>query len=43
MAIIDKVGDLPGVGTVWYHLEGIANVLSNARVAENGFEVDYSS
>jgi hypothetical protein len=43
MVIIDKVGDLPGVGAVWYHPEGIANVLSNARVLENGFEVDYSS
>jgi hypothetical protein len=43
MVVIDKIGDLPGVGTVWYHPEGIANVLSNARVPKNGFEVDYSS
>jgi hypothetical protein len=43
MVIIDKVGDLPGVGTVCYHPQGIANVQSNAHVLENGFEVDYSS
>jgi hypothetical protein len=43
MVTIDKIGDLPGVGTVWYHPEGISNVLSNTRVLENGFKVDYSS
>jgi hypothetical protein len=43
MVVIDKIGDLPGVGAVWYHPEGIANVLSNARVLENELEVDYSS
>jgi hypothetical protein len=43
MVVIDKTGDLPGVGAVWYHPERIANVLSNARGLENGFEVDYSS
>jgi hypothetical protein len=26
------IGDLPGYGTVGYHLEGIANILSLARV-----------
>ena len=42
--IIDMVGDLPGVGTVWYHPKGIINILSHTyTVADNGFEVDYSS
>jgi len=27
-AIISKKGDLKGYGTVWYHPEGIANILS---------------
>ena len=42
--IIDMVGDLPGVGTVWYHPKGIANIFSHTKtVADNGFEVDYLS
>ena len=42
--IIDVVRDLLGVGTVWYHPKGNANILSDTcTVADNGFEVDYSS
>jgi hypothetical protein len=28
------IGDLPGYGTVWYHRDGIANILSLARVTK---------
>ena len=43
-AIINKIGELPGVGTVWLHQEGIANILSFHQVqVNNGFEIDYSS
>ena len=31
----NKVGDLPGVGTVWYHENGIANILSLAKIKEH--------
>ena len=42
--IINEIGELPGVGTVWLHREGIANILSFHQVQENnGFEIDYSS
>lgn len=37
------VGDLPGYGTVWYHPNGIANILSLARVKERGYKVTYDS
>jgi hypothetical protein len=30
----NMVGDLPGCGEVWYHPNGIANILSLARVKE---------
>ena len=30
--IVDRVGDLPGYGTVWYGPKGIANILSMSRV-----------
>ena len=30
--ILDRVGDLPGYGTVWYEPKGIANILSMSRV-----------
>ena len=29
--IVDRVGDLPGYGTVWYEPTGIANTLSMSR------------
>ena len=34
LATADKVGDFPGYGTVWFHPDGIANILSLARVKE---------
>jgi Reverse transcriptase (RNA-dependent DNA polymerase)/Zinc knuckle len=37
------IGDLPGYGTVWYHPQGIANILSLARVKEHGNQVTYDS
>jgi hypothetical protein len=37
------VGDLPGYGTVWYHPNGIANILSLARMKERGYKVTYDS
>jgi hypothetical protein len=36
-------GDLRGYGTVWYHPEGIANILSLSRIEENGYDVQYHS
>ena len=42
--IIDEIGELPGVGTVWVHRNGIANILSFHSIQEiNKFEIDYSS
>ena len=29
---INMIGDLPGVGTVWYYPEGVANILSQHRM-----------
>ena len=29
--IVDRVGDLPGYGNVWYEPTGIANILSMSR------------
>ena len=44
MAIVNEVGELPGVGTVWLYRQGIANILSFHKLQEhNNFEVDYSS
>eukprot|EP00978_Attheya_sp_CCMP212_P020630 scaffold59246_cov62-Attheya_sp.AAC.1 len=39
------VGDLPGYGTVWYHPQGIANILSlsNSKVKNHGNRVTYDS
>ena len=36
------VGDLSGYGTVWYHPDGIANILSLAEVQKQ-FHVTYDS
>jgi hypothetical protein len=42
--IIDEIGELPGVGTVWVHQKGIANIPSFHNVQEiNKFKIDYSS
>ena len=41
--VINKIGDLPGVGTVWVHRKGIVNILSFHGVQEvNKFEINYS-
>ena len=42
-ATTDLVGELSGYGTVWYHPDGIANILSLARVKEQGYRVTYDS
>ena len=39
----DLIGELSGYGTVWYHPDGIANILSLARVKEQGYHVTYDS
>eukprot|EP00536_Pseudo-nitzschia_multiseries_P012009 jgi/Psemu1/30666/gm1.30666_g len=42
--IIDKIGELPGVGTIWLHREGIANILSFGLIQDiNQFSVKYLS
>jgi hypothetical protein len=43
VATTDQVGDLDGYGTVWYHPNGIANILSLSRVREHGYRVTYDS
>ena len=40
--IVDRVGDLPGYGTVWYEPTGIANILSMSRVTKK-FRVIFDS
>ena len=42
MISINWVGDLPFFGTVWYHKNGIANILSLAKV-KGRFRVTYDS
>jgi hypothetical protein len=37
------IGDLPGYGEVWYHPNGIANILSLKRVKTRGHRVTYDS
>jgi hypothetical protein len=37
------IGDLPGYGQVWYHPNGIANILSLKRVKTRGHRVTYDS
>jgi hypothetical protein len=37
----NMIGDLPGYGSVWYHPNGTANILSLACVKEHGFRVTY--
>ena len=38
----DMVGDTPGMGEVWYHSEGIANILSKALIHKD-YQVKYNS
>ena len=41
---VNKIGDLPGVGTVWYYPDGSANILSAHRmVIHSGWSVNYST
>jgi hypothetical protein len=41
IATTNMKGELPGYGTVRFHLNGIANILSLARIEENGYHVEY--
>ena len=43
VASTDMIGELHGYGTVWYHPDGIANILSLSRVKEQGYRVTYDS
>ena len=41
---IDHVADMPGVGTVWFYADGIANILSQHRMATlSNWGIDYST
>ncbi|OEU10337.1 hypothetical protein FRACYDRAFT_247347 [Fragilariopsis cylindrus CCMP1102] len=41
---ITLIADLPGVGTVWYYPEGVANILSQHRMVVNsGWDIEYST
>jgi len=42
MTATNLVADLPGYGTMWFHLKGITNILSLARVKEQ-YKVTYDS
>ena len=43
-SVIGQMGELPGFGLVWYHAEGIANVLSFHRVSQTkGFKIEYQN
>jgi Zinc knuckle len=37
--VMTMIGDLPGYGTVWYHPDGIANILSLSRAISKGHVV----
>ena len=39
---MDKIGDLPGYGTVWFYKDGIANILSLNNVKKK-YSVSYDS
>ena len=41
-SVTRQVGDLPGFGEVWYHPNGIANILSLALVKKR-FQITYDS
>ena len=42
VAKTNLIGDLPGYGTVWYHPDGIANILSLSKVKEK-YRVTFDS
>lgn len=36
---VTKKGDLKGYGTIWYHLDGIANIISLNKVKKKNREL----
>ena len=42
LALVNKIGDLPGYGTVWFYEDGIANILSLNNVKKK-YRVTYDS
>jgi hypothetical protein len=42
IATVNKIGDLPGYGTVWFYEDGIANILSLNNVKKK-YQVTYDS
>jgi len=42
IAMVNKIGDLPGYGTVWFYEDGIANILSLNNVTKK-YRVTYDS
>ena len=40
--VVDRIGELPGYGTVWYEPTGIANILSMSRATKK-FRVIFDS
>ena len=41
---IDQIADLPGVGTVWFYPDGVANILSmNKLIMGSGWDIDFST
>jgi len=42
IATVNKIGDLPGYGTVWFYEDGIANILSLNNVKKK-YRVTYDS
>ena len=44
MCKIDQIGDLPGVGTVWYYPDGVANILLHHKlITDSKCSIDHSS
>jgi len=42
VATVNKIGNFPGYGVVWYHPGGIANILSLGRVKDK-YQVTFDS
>ena len=41
---INQIADLPGVGTVWFYPDGVANIISQHRmVVHSGWDIEYST
>jgi Zinc knuckle len=43
IAYTDMVGDVPGIGTVWYQEGGMANILSLSKLRLGGCKISYDS